>query len=222
MTSRRSAIVCLLVGTVAIARADGGSVRGVVEIARPKGVTPGAILVYVVGFADKAPRAPVVIKQVGKRFLPDLIGVTAGGSVSFPNGDPFLHNVFSPTTDRAFDLGSFRQGEARTRSFPNPGVVDVYCNLHPEMSATLVILPNTRFALADAAGRFEIKDVPPGNWSVFAYSRLANQPSSVRVQITSGSTADVKLHLDEVLRDFVHRNKYGETYRPTTVYPPGS
>jgi plastocyanin len=210
----------VLAGTVAIARADGGSVSGVVEVNRPKDVAPDAVLVYVVGFADKAPGAPIVIKQVGRRFVPELVGVTAGGTVSFPNGDPFLHNVFSPTTERAFDLGSFKQGEARTRTFPKPGVVDVYCNLHPEMSATLVILPNTRFAVADANGHFEIKNVPPGNWSVFAYSRHATQPSSAKVQVTNGGTADLKLRLDEVQRDFVHRNKFGEIYRPTTVYPP--
>src|SRR5262249_31109191 len=116
-------------------------------------------------------------------------------------------------------LGSFPRGETRARSFPKPGVVDVYCNLHPDMSATIVVLPNTRFALADATGHFEIKDVPPGNWSVFAYSRRATQPTSTQAQV--GTTdAEVKLHLDEVQRDFAHRNKFGEVYRPTTTYPP--
>jgi plastocyanin len=214
------AIACV-VGTAAIAHAD-GTIGGTVEVTRAKDVTPSAVLVYIVGFPEKAPSAPVVIKQVGRRFLPELVGVTAGGSVSFPNGDPFLHNVFSATTERSFDLGSYKQGEARTRTFPRPGVVDVYCNLHPEMSATLVVLPNTKFAIADPSGRFEIKNVPPGNWTVFAYSRHASQPSSTKVQVTNGATAEIKLRLDEVQREFGHRNKYGETYRPTTVYPPGA
>ena len=186
----------VLVAAAATARAD--TLHGVVEVTRPKDVAPGPILVYVVGFTEKAP-------------------VTAGGTVAFPNGDPLLHNVFSPTTERSFDLGSFKQGDSRSRTFPKPGVVDVYCNLHPEMSATLVILPNTRFAIADATGHFEIKDVPPGAWTVFAYSRHAIQPTSVQA-----GGGELKLHLDEVQRDFTHRNKYGETYRPTTVYPPGS
>lgn len=203
--------------------AHAGELRGTVAITRPPDVQPGAVLVYVVGFTEPAPRAPVEVKQVGKRFIPDLIAVTAGGTVSFPNGDPFLHNVFSPTTERSFDLGSYPHGETRTRTFPKPGVVDIYCNLHPEMSATLVILPNARYAIADSAGRFEIAGVPAGTWTVFAFSRRAVAPVSTRVTVGASGATEVKLELSEVQRDFTHKNKYGETYKPsTTVYAPGS
>jgi plastocyanin len=218
---RLLAIACVL-GTFAIAHADGGTVRGTVDVARPKTLASSSVLVYVVGFTEKPAAAQVVIKQVKKTFVPDLVGVTAGGSVAFPNGDPFLHNVFSQTTERAFDLGSYKQNESRSRSFPKPGVIEVYCNLHPEMSATIVVLPNTRFVVAAADGSFEIKDVPAGTWTVFAFSRHAAQPSSAKVTVAAGAAVDIKLHLDEVQRDVTHRNKYGETYRPTTTYPPGT
>ena len=216
----RSLCIALVVCAAASARAD-GVVRGVVEIIRPANVQPGAVLVYVVGFTEPAAKTPVIVKQIGKTFIPDLIAVTAGGTVSFPNGDPFLHNVFSPTSERAFDMGSYKQGDTRTRTFPKPGVIDIYCNIHPEMSATLVVLPNTRFAPADNAGRFELK-VPAGTWTLFAYSRRASRPSSTKITVGEGSTLDITLKLDEVPRDFKHRNKYGETYRNTTIYKPGS
>jgi len=218
--ARTTAGLALVLATSAVARA--GVVRGVVEITRPKGVPAGAVLVYVTGFAEAAAPTPIEVRQVGKRFLPDLIAVTAGGTVSFPNGDPFLHNVFSPTSMRAFDLGSYKKGESRTRVFPKPGVLDVYCNIHPEMSATLVILPNARFAVVDASGRFEITGVPAGTWSVFAYSRRATQPVAGKVTVTAAGVAELTLRLDEVQREFGHVNKYGEAYRPTTVYAPGS
>ena len=214
-------LACLVLCGSTLAHAD-GSVRGVVEVTRPNDVQAGAVLVYVVGFDEKPPVTSVAVKQVGKRFVPDLIAVTAGGTVSFPNGDPFLHNVFSPTNDRTFDLGSFKRGEARSRTFPKRGVVDVYCNIHPEMSATLVILPNTRFALADAAGRFQIDHVPAGTWSVFAFSRRAVQPVSAKVTVGADGVVEANFKLDEVQREFKHQNKYGEKYRPTTVYPPGA
>jgi plastocyanin len=223
--NRAAALALALAATVLAtthARGDGGTLRGTVQVRRPGGVPSGLVLVYVVGFTEKAPAAPVEVKQVKKQFVPDLIAVTAGGTVAFPNGDPFLHNVFSPTTERSFDLGSYKQGESRSRTFPRTGAIDIYCNLHPEMSATLVILPNTRYAIADASGRFEIANVPPGQWSVFAYSRRAPQPVSSKIAIQSGVTTEVVLQLDEVQRDFAHRNKYGETYRDTTVYPPGT
>src|SRR5262249_19245566 len=124
------------------------------------------------------------------------------------------------TSERTFDVGSYKQGETRTRTFPKPGVVDIFCNIHPEMSATLVVLPNTRFALADTAGHFEIK-VPAGTWTVFAYSRRAERPTSIKVLVADGATVEIKLPLNEVPRDFKHRNKYGEVYRESTIYNPG-
>jgi hypothetical protein len=148
--------------------------------------------------------------------------VTAGGSVTFPNGDPFLHNVFSPTNERTFDMGSYKQGDTRTRTFPKRGVLDVYCNIHPEMSATLVVLPNTRFAFVDAAGHFQIDHVPPGNWTLFAFSRRAVQPVSTKIVVGADGVVEANVKIDEVKRDFTHPNKYGEKYRPTTVYAPGA
>lgn len=214
--------VVAIVLLCAAARADaGGIVRGVVEVSRAKDVPLGAVLVYVIGFNEPPPKVPVVVKQVGKKFIPDLIVATAGAVVSFPNGDPFLHNVFSPTSDRTFDVGSYKQGDTRTRTFPNPGVIDIFCNIHPEMSATLVVLPNTRYAIAGADGRFEIRGVRAGTWTVFAYSRRAERPTSMQVVVTDGAAADIRLQLSEVPRDFKHRNKYGEQYRESTIYNPG-
>jgi plastocyanin len=220
MKLARLVTLATLACTALPAHAD-GVVRGVVEVTRGKDVPPGAVLVYVVGFTEAAPSTPVVVKQVNKKFLPDLIVMTAGGTVSFPNGDPFLHNVFSPTSDRVFDVGSYRQNETRTRTFPKPGVIDIFCNIHPEMSATLVVLPNTKHALVDANGQFEIKGLPAGTWTVFAYSRRAERPTSTKVVITDGATSEIKLSLNEVPRDFKHRNKYGEEYRPSAIYNPG-
>jgi len=220
MKLARLIMLALLVCPARPAHAD-GVVRGVVEVSRGKGVPAGAVLVYVVGFSEPAPSTPVIVKQVNKKFIPDLIVGTAGGTVSFPNGDPFLHNVFSPTSERVFDVGSYPQNQTRTRKFPKPGVIDVFCNIHPEMSATLVILPNTKYALADANGRFDIAGLPAGTWTVFAYSRRAERPVSRKVTITDGGTSEITLRLDEVPRDFKHRNKYGEAYRPSTIYNPG-
>src|SRR5665647_2941389 len=137
MTGSLLLAIAALLCTATPAAAD-GVVRGVVEVKRPTNIAASTVLVYAVGFTEPAAKASVTVKQVDKRFLPDLVAVTAGGTVSFPNGDPFLHNVFSPTSDRAFDVGSYKQGASRSRSFPKPGVVEIYCNIHPEMSATLV------------------------------------------------------------------------------------
>jgi hypothetical protein len=210
--------VLALATTGRAARADEGTVRGTVAVTRPAGLEPEPIVVYIVGFTEPPPRRTVLIKQRNKRFIPPLVAVTAGQAVGFPNGDPFLHNVFSPTPLRRFDLGSFPEGESRERPFPSPGVVDVFCNIHPEMSATILILPNRRFAVADRGGRFEITGVPVGSWTIFAYSRRARKPVEAPLVVKPGEVTEVALALEERKVEKPHRNKFGETYRDPEKY----
>jgi len=206
------------------ARADDasstGSITGRVAVSRPDGQAAAPVLIYVVGFTEPAPPTTAVVQQKDKHFVPDLVAITAGESVSFPNGDPFLHNVFSPTDAHRFDLGSYKQGDTRTRKFPAPGVSDVYCNIHPEMSATIVVLPNHAFVFAAADGGFTIDAVPAGTWTIYAYSRRAAGPVRAEVQVGAGAATEVELQLDETARDFVHKNKYGENYRGDGEYRP--
>jgi plastocyanin len=210
-----AAIVLLLVATPAWA----GRVEGTVTVTRPDGVDASPVLVYIVGFDEKPPKKTVTITQKKKRFLPSLVAITAGQSITFPNGDPFLHNVFSPSSTRPFDLGSFPEGETRDRKFPDTGVIDVYCNIHSEMSATIVVLPNRRFTFADADGTFAITGVPAGTWTIYAYSRRAREPVSAEITVADDGTTTADLALEEIARDFKHANKYGEEYRdPDTTY----
>jgi plastocyanin len=197
-----------------------GAVRGTVAVTRAAGGAAEAspILVYLVGFEEQAPAEAVEIQQRNKHFLPNLLGVTAGQRVSFPNGDPFYHNVFSPSSVRKFDLGQYRPGETRSRVFPKPGVVDVYCNIHPQMSATILVLPNRRFATARPDGSYAIEGVPAGSWTIYAYSRRAEKPVGRPVTVAAGATTTVDFRVTETRTDFTHLNKYGEKYRSGENY----
>jgi plastocyanin len=218
----RAAVAAAVLVCAAPAAADDatGTVTGTITVNRPDGQAAVPVLVYVVGFTEAAPETTVEVQQHDKTFVPDLIAITAGQTVSFPNGDPFLHNVFSPTESRRFDLGSYKEGDTRTRKFPHAGVSEVFCNIHPEMSATIVVLPNRRFTFATSDGAFSIAGVPAGSWTVFAYSRRASKPVSAKVEVAGGATATVELALDETKRDFVHKNKFGEKYRGDGEYRP--
>ncbi len=199
----------------------GGRVVGKVTVTDANGAASSSdVIVYVVGFTEQAAsNAPgAAIAQKGRKFVPDLVAVTVGQSVSFPNGDPFLHNVFSQSPTRKFDLGSFKKGETKDKPFPTPGVVDVYCNIHPEMAATILVLPNKRHTRAAADGSFAIDGVPPGTWTVFAYARRTTKPVSSKVTVVDGQDATVNLALVRGAEP-PHVNKYGEQYKsPTTSY----
>jgi plastocyanin len=103
-----------------------------------KGASPAGI--------NPANPASFRIQQLSRRFSPDLLLVPAGSTVPFPNMDPIFHNTFSLAKPRAFDLGSYGKGQTRMVAFPRPGSVDVYCRLHPNMAATIVVTPNRSYA----------------------------------------------------------------------------
>jgi len=117
-----------------------------------------------------------------------------------------------------FDLGQYPKGDAKSKRFPTVGVVDVFCNIHPQMAATILVLPNRRFTRARPDGGFRIDDLPPGRWMVYAYSRRAAEPVSAPVEVTVGGVAEVALALDETRADFAHPNKFGEKYREPEKY----
>jgi plastocyanin len=198
-----------VVGKVTVTEADG----------KPSG--PVEVIVYVVGFEEKAPvegATTVKIAQEGRKFVPDLVAITVGESVSFPNNDPYLHNVFSQSSARKFDLGSYKSGSLKAKDFTTTGVVDVYCNIHPEMAATILVLPNRRHVRANNDGTFVLDGVRPGEWTVFAYVRRAAKPSSAKITVVAGKDASVSLALVRGPEP-KHVNKYGEGYKdPTTTY----
>jgi plastocyanin len=188
-----------VVGTITVTESDG------------KPASTAEVVVYVVGFAEPAGDQVTTITQKGRKFVPDLVAITVNERVAFPNNDPFLHNVFSQSGPRKFDLGSFKQGDTKERLFPEAGVVDVYCNIHPEMAATILVLPNRRHTRAEADGRFVLDGVPPGEWTVFAYTRRATKPTSAKVVVTSGAQTQVDLAIVRGAEP-AHLNKYGEKY----------
>lgn len=192
-----------------------GRVVGTVRVTEATGKPAiGAdVIVYVVGFREPPAGTSAEVLQRGRRFVPDLVAITVGDKVAFPNGDPFFHNVFSQSPPRKFDLGSFKKGESKDRAFETPGVVDVYCNIHPEMAATILVLPNRRHARVRPDGTFALEGVPPGTWTVFAYTRRAAKPTSAKVTVVAGADARVELALVRG-GEAPHRNKYGERYRP--------
>jgi plastocyanin len=134
------------------------------------------VVIYLEGAgpaADDSGGHATPIQQLDRRFLPDLVVVQVGSIVSFPNMDPIFHNVYSLSKPKTFDLGSYDKGETRKVAFPKPGIVEIYCHLHPNMAATVVVTPNRWYARPDRSGQFRIPNVPPGQYTVVAWHKSA-------------------------------------------------
>ena len=151
---------------------------------------------HVAVYLEDGPKSPVTespkasIEQRDRRFAPDLVVVPAGASVSFPNFDPIFHNVFSLSKAKNFDLGNYPKGQTRIVSFPTPGIVTVYCHLHSNMSATIVVAPSRWATRVDESGAFTLRGVPAGTYTVVAWHRSAG---TFRKTITIGEAGDAEI-----------------------------
>ena len=128
------------------------------------------VVVYLEG---KLPSTPTqaAIDQQNRVFTPDLVVVPVGSTVAFPNRDLVFHNVFSLSRTKSFDLGNYPKDQSRSVTFSNPGIAYVNCHLHPNMTAAVVVTPNSWATRADAAGRFTLRDVPPGVYTLVAWHK---------------------------------------------------
>jgi plastocyanin len=175
----------MVMGVVAMSSlaASAGSISGKVS-----GVT-GESVVYVEAVAGKtfpAPTAKPVIDQKGLMFTPHIVVVEQGTTVEFLNSDKVAHNVFwisvGGNKKLGHNLGTWPQGEKRPFKFDNPGAVPLFCNVHPEMSAYIVVTPTPYFAISDKSGTYKIENVPDGTYSVTAWHEGAkNQSKPVTV-----------------------------------------
>jgi plastocyanin len=179
------------------------------------------IVVYAEQVGEHEPPKPghYELKQHSKTFLPHILAVPVGSAVTFPNDDPIFHNVFSLTRPGPFDLGLYRAGDSKTRVFNKPAIYRVFCNIHPQMSALLLVLPTSFIAETDAGGSYRM-DLPPGRYRLSAWSEHS-EPITEEVSVETAPLSAPELTLDESkFVEMPHKNKYGLDY-PASAYEPG-
>jgi plastocyanin len=192
----------------AAAPAATGVITGRVEV---RGGVPGPAFVYVDNVKGPAPHGGTAeIAQKDRAFVPAALVVPRGTRVSFPNLDPLYHNVFSPSPAHPFDLGSYRQGDpARSVVLDTPGVVEIYCNMHAKMRASILVVPNRFFAKVGPDGTFRLENVPVGSRRLVAWAPDA-RPATSTVELTArGAQATLTLEVEAAPG---HNNKLGKPY----------
>jgi plastocyanin len=198
-----------------------GTIVGKVSMV-DKGGKPASDLSDVVVFVDgvKARVRPATERIVmrGKAFQPHVVVVGVGGAVEFPNDDPIFHNAFSVSGENRFDLELYKRPKSGTQVFQHAGVVKVYCNIHPQMSAIVLVRDNPWFAKAAADGAFRIEGVPAGKHTLKAWHERGGE-ASVEVGVPAEGEAVARLALDaSAFRREQHKNKFGKDYGPGEKY----
>lgn len=146
-----------------------------------------------------------------KGFVPRILAVPRGSRVRFPNDDPILHNVFSVSPGNAFDLGLYKKGPGKEKTFETPGLARIYCNVHPAMVAYVLVLDTPYFATPGEDGSFVLTGLPRGAGKLTVWHEQA-EPWTVSVQLPAGP-APITARI-EVTRPQVpsHLDKYGKSY----------
>jgi plastocyanin len=215
---RLVALVLTLTGAIAPNSASAGPVTATVRTLTRPGMAASAAIVYAEPLDAPASRRPGVftLTQKDKTFRPHILAIPIGSTVEFPNQDAIFHNVFSLSWPQPFDLGLYRAGSSRSQTFTQPGEYRVFCNIHPQMTALIVVVATPYVARPGPDGR-TVLDLPPGRYRLTAVSGRA-APASGEVVATASSVDAPPLTLDESSWvDARHKNKYGQDY-PAAAY----
>lgn len=231
-------LLLLFLGGLAVGGAEEVTLSGQVDLVNnAAGGNPldaSNVVVWLTPLANSAsPASTRVLQQhlrliqKHKSFSPHVLIVQAGSQVEFPNFDPFFHNVFSLFEGKRFDLGLYEAGTSRLVTFDRPGICYIFCNIHPEMSAVVVVLKTPYCGISDHAGHITILDVPPGRYELHVWHERS-VPQVLNgltreITVTESSRSFGTLRVPETRGlTLAHKNKYGRDYDnpapPSPVY----
>jgi plastocyanin len=206
------AIVCPLAAAAALAAVVSGRVTMLDKGDRPAEDIGQAVLWLDAGAPEPAEPVTVEITTSEKAFSPRVMVVPTGSTIAFPNHDPFNHNVFSLSEENPFDLGLYGRAETRTMRFARAGIVRVYCNVHAQMSAVVVVRDTRWFTQPASDGSFAFPSVPAGSYRLHLWHERAGEVTR-ELGVPAGGLGDVTLELDARGYRFTpHLNKHGQPY----------
>lgn len=152
------------------------------------------------------------ISQKGHSFSPRVLAVTRGTTVRFPNDDTVYHNVFSLSRTKSFDLGIYPVGKSQEVTFNKVGLVRVYCNIHPRMVSSILVLNNSFHATTASDGTYEIAGVPDGKYVLRSWSEFGEEYRQT-VTLDGGVRREQDFELTKSTTFKKHKNKFGLPYR---------
>lgn len=174
-----------------------GNITGTVHVKRAR--NNGNVVVYVEKIPGKTFAPPgnhPAMDQKKMVFIPHVLPIVVGTTVDFLNSDPVNHNIFTPSAaGDKFNLGTWPAGIVKTYTFKKPGIVTLLCNVHPEMSAYIVVTETPYFDVTNSNGAFTIRGVPPGSYSVSAWHERSKRAVTQTVTVPASGSATVNFEL---------------------------
>jgi plastocyanin len=226
--TRQLAIVLLLVSAC---DAPAATVKGRVSLlsSRDPNVRKHTDYSGVVAWLEPVSEAPLLpagtrhaqMIQKNKTFSPHVLPILMGTVVEFPNFDPIFHNAFSNYNGQVFDVGLYPPGSTRSLAFRREGVVRVFCNIHPSMSAVILVLRSRYFAVSTMDGSFQIADVPPGSYRLHVFHERSTEQTLAAlthaVEVTEQPVELAPIQVSESgYIEVPHKNKFGKEYPPVS------
>jgi plastocyanin len=157
-----------------------------------------------------------VMLQKNKTFVPHVLTIGAGSTVEFPNADPIFHNAFSNFNGQIFDVSLYPPGSTRSVRFHRPGIVRVFCNIHPSMSAVIVVVDSPFFATTVSDGQFSFSNVTPGSYELHFFHERATPETLAKLSRSVALSTKVDVGEIEISETgylpIPHKNKYGNDY----------
>jgi plastocyanin len=215
---------------------SGAAVSGTVELtgSRIPAVTKhkdySGVVVWLEPPSGSPPPAPrrAEMVQKDKAFRPHVLAIPVASIVNFPNYDPIFHNAFSNYSGQVFDVGLYPPFSSRKVTFRREGIVRVFCNIHPSMSAVIVVLRSPYFTVTRADGSWTIPNVAPGVYTLHVFHERATDATleslSRKITINGEDSTGIKLSISEAgYIETPHKNKFGKDYSPppddASTYP---
>lgn len=154
------------------------------------------VVIYVQHAATDAapPSEHAEMAQRDEQFVPHVLPVSRGTTVDFPNEDGLFHNVFSLSSAKTFDLGRYPRGQRKSVTFDRAGSVQLFCHIHSDMSAVVLVLDNPYFTVPAEGGQYAIDGVPPGEYTVVGWHERTTPITRV-IRVVAGGTTRLDFNI---------------------------
>ncbi len=187
-------IFSILISVSVFAGENTGSITGKVKVFRARRSADVVIYLQGVPGTFKPPAKHPQLDQKNLIFIPHVLPVVVGTTVDFANSDNVKHNVYSPSKTKKFNLGTYGSDIVKQITFDKEGEAALACNVHAEMSAYIIILPNPYFTKTGNDGRFTIANIPPGQYTLKTWHER-KRPYQQKVTVEPGNTTEINIQL---------------------------